>query len=321
MGRTAWSVGFVVVLLIAAVPWLQSQRDDAAFEQFLAKGKPYAARQLELTGTLPPALAETSGLAVSRTQPGVFWTHNDSGDGPNLYAIDMSGRLLATFQLAGAAARDWEDMSSGSCVGDLAPVDAANCLYLADIGDNDGVRSSVAVYVAAEPMVSRDDASARTIPSRSFRFRYPNGPDDAEALAVLPDGDVVIVSKGRSGAIAFFRLRRDAIVRAVDSGEVLVAEDAGDTGIRPEARIGRNATSAAVSPDGSTLAVRTYYEVYFFRVVKAGDAVSWRPTGNPCFLGDAESQGEAIDYLDADTLLLTSERGRGTAGLIHRVRC
>jgi hypothetical protein len=317
----AWSAGFVVVLALAAVPWLQSQRDDAAFEQFLAKGKAYAARQLELTGTLPPSLAETSGLAVSRTQPGVLWTHNDSGDGPNLYAIDISGRLLAAFQLAGAEARDWEDMSAGPCVGDLSPANPANCLYLADIGDNDSVRSSVAVYVAAEPVVSRDDAAARTIASRSFRFRYPNGPDDAEALAVTPDGDVVIVSKGRSGAIAFFRLRREAIVRAADSGEVLLAEDTGDTGIRPDSRIGRNATSAAVSPDGSTLAVRTYYEVYFFRAVKGGDAVSWRASGNPCFLGDAESQGEAIDYLDADTLLLTSERGRGAAALIHRLRC
>jgi hypothetical protein len=43
--------------------------------------------------------------------------------------------------------------------------------------------------------------------------------------------------------------------------------------------------------------------------------------GRPCFLGEAEPQGEAIDYLDAETLILTSERSRGRPGVIHRLRC
>jgi hypothetical protein len=258
---------------------------------------------------------------VSRTQPGVYWTHNDSGDGPNLYAIDLTGKLLATFKVDGADARDWEDLSSGPCIGDLAPSGAPAppaCLYFADTGDNNFARQSLTVYVVVEP---RLDANARTVASRSFRYRYPNGPDNAEAFTVLPNGDVTIVTKGGSGTIAFFRLRREAMARAIVSGEVLTAEYAGDTGIRPEADIGLLATGADVSPDGMTLAVRTYYEVFFFHAVKDGDTVNWRRSGQPCFLGDAESQGEAITYLDRDTLLLTSERGRGAAGLIHRLRC
>jgi hypothetical protein len=318
---TAWKIAFAVSLMLAALVWVASQRHDTALAQHLEKGKAYAAKQLELVGTLPPVLAETSGLAVSRTQRGVYWTHNDSGDGPNLYAIGATGQLLATFTIDGAEARDWEEMSSGPCIGDLVPARAAPppaCLYLADIGDNDRARPWLTVYVVVEP---RLDATARTIPSRSFRYRYPDGPDDAEALAVLPDGDVTIVSKGRSGTIAFFRLRRDAIARAMASGEVLLAEYAGDTGIRPDGGIGRLATGAALSPDGTTLAVRTYHEVFFFRARTDRGVVSWRGPGKPCFLGDAESQGEAIAYLDRDTLLLTSERGRSAAAMIHRLRC
>ena len=102
---------------------------------------------------------------------------------------------------------------------------------------------------------------------------------------------------------------------------MLSAEYAGDSGIRPDAGIGRLVSGAAVSPDGTTLAVRTYYEVFFFSAVKDRDVVNWRGPGKPCFLGDAESQGEAITYIDRDTLLLTAERGRGAAGLIHRLRC
>ena len=319
--KKAWSVGIAVALALGALRWLERQRAEAVLAHYLENNKAHAARELELTGTLPPMLAETSGLAVSRTQPGVYWSHNDSGDGPNLYAIDPTGTLKATFKVDGAEARDWEDMASGPCIGDLAPAEAvapAVCLYLADIGDNDRRREWLTVYVVVEP---RLDDGERTIASRSFRYRYPDGPDDTEALAVQPDGDLTIVSKGRSGTIAFFRLRRDATARAIVSGEVLTAEYAGDSGIRPDGGIGRLATAADVSPDGTMLAVRTYYEVFFFRAVKDGDTATWRATGQPCFLGDGESQGEAIAYLDRDTLVLTTERGRGAAAQIRRLRC
>jgi hypothetical protein len=319
--RTAWTVAIGISLALAAMLWSRTQRDDTPLARYLENGKAYAARQLELAGRLPRALSESSGIAVSRTQPGVYWSHNDSGDGPNLYAIDSAGQLLATFKVGDAEARDWEDMSSGPCVGD--PVGAAapvspDCLYLADIGDNDRSRQWLTIYVVVEP---RLDASAGTLRSRYFRYRYPDGPDDAEAMAVLPDGDVTIVSKGRSGQIGMFRLRRDGIARAILSGEVLLAEYIGDSGIRPDPAVGRLATGAAVSPDATTLAIRTYYEVFFLRAIRDREMLVWRGPGQPCFLGDAESQGEAIAYLDRDTLLLTSERGRGATGLMHRARC
>src|SRR6266568_6264490 len=42
-----------------------------------------------------PRLVESSGVAVSRAYPGVLWTHNDSGDGPYLYATDLRGPTAA----------------------------------------------------------------------------------------------------------------------------------------------------------------------------------------------------------------------------------
>ena len=79
---------------------------------------------------------------MSRAQPGVLWSHNDSGDGPNLNAIDQSGRLLAIVPVANAVARDWEDIASGPCPSSLlastAPdgtTQTSGCLYLADIGE------------------------------------------------------------------------------------------------------------------------------------------------------------------------------------------
>src|SRR5687767_14630941 len=34
------------------------------------------------------SVKESSGIAASRRNAGIFWTHNDSGDGPFIYAFD-----------------------------------------------------------------------------------------------------------------------------------------------------------------------------------------------------------------------------------------
>jgi DNA-binding beta-propeller fold protein YncE len=316
-----FSLTVIAGLGLLASPWLEEQQAGRALAAHLEQGTRYAARALEVLGTLPAELNESSGLAVSRNQPGVLWSHNDSGDGPTVYAIDQSGRLLAVVPLAGAAARDWEDMSSGPCPAGSAAAASESCLYLADIGDNDRTRTSLTVYVVVEPLLDRTATKPPPVNARSFRYRYPNGPDDSEAIAVLPDGDVTIVTKGRKGTIEFFRLSGADVARAITSGEMLTAEPAGDAGITPDGRIGRQVTGAAVSPDGTTLAVRTYNEVFFYGRDANASANRWRDLGRPCSLGSAEPQGEAIAFLDDETMLLTSETTSSRAGMIHRLRC
>jgi hypothetical protein len=281
------------------------------------------ARVLEEIGVIPDELRESSGVAISRGQPGVLWSHNDSGDGPNLYAIDLKGKLLAKIPVTNAMARDWEDISAGPCPAAFStskPPARLECLFIADTGDNNHVRPEVAIYIVVEPRLGSSNSPSQAV-ARSFRYRYPNGPTDAEALAVRPNGDLTIVSKGSSGTINFYSIPVATVSKAIASGEVITAVFAGNTGIRPDPRIGRLVTAAAASPDGMMLAVRTYYEVYFFKLVTRRGQNRWEDVGDSCALGDVEPQGEAIDYLDAKTLLLTSERARGRPGTIHRVRC
>src|SRR5690606_12163822 len=38
-------------------------------------------------------LSETSGVAVSRGQAGILWTHTDSGTEPVLFALDAGGNI------------------------------------------------------------------------------------------------------------------------------------------------------------------------------------------------------------------------------------
>src|SRR5690606_27133660 len=93
---------------------------------------------------LPRDTKETSGLARSSIDPDVFWTHNDRGNDPVLFAIGSDGALRARVTVTGASLIDWEDIERGPC-GD------GRCLFIADIGDNSANRESITIYEVAEP--------------------------------------------------------------------------------------------------------------------------------------------------------------------------
>ena len=90
-------------------------------------------------------IAEASGIVASRTQPGVFWLHNDSGDQARFFAVDAGGQRIGVFNVGGAEAVDWEDMSSGP------GTKPGEYLYFGDIGDNGEERDKITVYRVPEP--------------------------------------------------------------------------------------------------------------------------------------------------------------------------
>ncbi len=141
---------------------------------------------------------EASGLAASRDRPGVLYTHDDGGE-PVLYALDEAGVLVESHGVEGAEVVDWEDLATGPCP------DGGNCLYIGDIGDNDGERTWVDIYVAAEPATGES-----VVVQESWRAQWPGGPVDAETLLVHPvTGEVSLVSKDPSGLSLVGRLPAD----------------------------------------------------------------------------------------------------------------
>jgi hypothetical protein len=191
---------------------------------------------------LPAFLNEVSGLAQSRTNRGVFWVHNDSGDKPRIYAVASSGAWLGTYTLADAAAIDWEDMAIGPAA------DGRSYLYLADIGDNAGRRSSVRVYRVREPLVEAHQSPVtETLSSvTSYGFVYDDGPRDAEGFMVDPlTNDFYIVSK-----------------REPNGNHVYRAVSPSDSGMNTLERVATfsttGTTGADISPDGLQVLIRRY---------------------------------------------------------------
>ena len=225
-----------------------------------------------------PDLSEASGLAASRQNDGVLWTHNDSGGEAEVYALGLDGADLGSVRLEGVEAVDWEDMAAGP-----------DQLYLGDIGDNDAQRDSVVVYRIAEPEVPPTGIGATTATDvERLTLTYADGPHDAETLLADPlTGDLFVVTKQWDGtASGVYRIPADA-----PPGDTpVVMERVGDVpGVD-----GQMATAGDVAADGSLAAVRTYAGVLVWDR-EDGQSVADALEGEPCEApAPFELQGEAL---------------------------
>lgn len=221
-----------------------------------------------------PALDESSGLAVSARHPGTLWTHNDGGDRAQVVALDRRGRSVATVTLAGVDPSDPEALAPGPGPG------GRPALFLGDIGDNLLQRPDVSVFRFPEPARLGD----QTVPATWFRFRYPDGPHDAEALLVDRTGRVWIATKGISGQGLYRAPRR------------LVPQDEGTNPLTRVAAVPSLVTDGAFLPDGR-LVLRTYASVYVYD--RPGREVAHA-------LLPPQPQGESL-AVDGSRLLVGSE--------------
>ena len=250
------------------------------------------------------SINESSGLAASRTSPGAYWTHNDSGDGPFIYAFDTRGDSLGIFRVTGAQARDWEDMAAGP-----GPQPNKSYLYLGDIGDNDAVRDEVVVYRVAEPKLTAATrkltkaSPGSTEPAEAIRLKYPDGKHDAEALLVHPTtGNIYIVNK--------VPIANPTVYEAAapfTAGKLVTMKRLGE--IHVPSIFGGVVTGGSISPDGRRVALCDYFQGYEI-VLPAGskdfDDI-WKQKMIGFDLGKRK-QGESITYrLDGKAFLATSE--------------
>jgi hypothetical protein len=254
-------------------------------------------------------IGESSGVIASRKNPGLLWTMNDSGGDPVLFLTDATGASLGAFTVSAATNVDWETLGRGRC-------GEGECLFIGDTGDNGERRRSVTLYRIPEPAPLSPPRDAVADGTRAVRVEYPDRPHDVEALYVEPDGSVVLVTKGRSRGILTFRVP----ARAWTAGGPVRAERLDSLPIAASLPQGRAVTDAAISPDGRKVVVLTYRELWFFSRGEDGH-LTLDPARPVCDLTGLQRQGEAVDWWEGETLVLTSERGSARAGTILLVQC
>ncbi|MFH2220165.1 MAG: hypothetical protein ABII68_10970 [Pseudomonadota bacterium] len=245
-------------------------------------------------------IKESSGLLRSRRWPGVFWTHNDSRNPAQIFAVRVDGSIVKPeritaaeytgIRVIGAENVDWEDIA----------LDADGNLYIGDFGNNWNERRDLAVYVLKEPNPFEDtDARVRL----RIPFEYPDQnqyppPEernfDAEAL-FFDGGRLYILTKHR-GDTKTSLYRFETLV----PGRMNRLELLGEFDTR------ERVTAADISPDGSRLVVLTYGAIWMFERAAAepeswlDGRVWWLPVKN-C------GTCEGVSFSD-DTILISSER-------------
>jgi hypothetical protein len=185
-------------------------------------------------GELQPILHEASGVAASRQFPGRLYHINDSGDTGRFFITPMDGKEARPINVAGFDPVDVEAISLGPCDG------GGSCLFLGDIGDNDRNRKSIEVVVIDEVENFPQTVKAR----RRMSLRYPDGPHDAESIAVHPDGTIYILVKERPARM--FKADPHLATQTLTPVTTL------DPGGKP--------TDMAFSDDGTRLLVLTYVD-------------------------------------------------------------
>jgi hypothetical protein len=277
--RLAITLGAVAVAFVGVAAWRYAPRASAG---------PCV---VEMGPSALPDVPETSGLAVGRRQP-VLWTHNDSGNDTDLFAVDEAGRTAARVRVP-VAMRDWEDVSAGRCP-------AGDCLYVADIGDNARRRPQVFLHRFPEPAAGSAVAATET-----FTLTYPDGPHNAEGLFLLGE-EAFVVTKDRKATV----YRSGPLP---SGGGAITLRQVGNFGLE-------TVTDAETSTDGASVVVRTPDLASLHR---ASDILkgNMRPYATIRLDAFREAQGEGV-AMRGDALYLSSEAGHlSVAGSLLRLRC
>ncbi len=226
-------------------------------------------------------LGEVSGIALSRQHEDTLWMTNDSGGGPTLYAVDTTDcSIRATLTLLDTPARDHEALAIGR---DAAGRDV---IWVADIGDNRGSWPYARIHKVIEPARLVD----AEVPVTTYRFTYPDGPVDAEALLADPKAERLWVISKEGGVGGIFALPSPMS----DSRTPMRAEQVGTARSQ--------VTDAAMAPGGKRFVVRDYLSAEVFTGKPPGAAQA--RFGLPL-----QPQGEAVTWTaDAKGLIVASER-------------
>jgi len=271
----------------------------------------------------PEIINEASGLAISTQFSDRLYHVNDSGDEGRFYITDFAGDNTRIVNVEFFDPRDVEDLALGQC-GSVE----GTCLFIADIGDNAQVRDEIQIVVVAE----QEQFGELVVPVDTIRVRYPDGANDAESLAVHPNGDLFIVSKGADYSLFIVspsKVYRLTLARRLGAEgrtqELDLLGEVDFTAISSDTFSGSLPTALDFSRDGSRFLVLTYVNAFEFYIdLSEGglpvtedlvDGADFREIPLELLI-----QQESIAYLGENAFLYNTEAVDGTARIM-RVRC
>ena len=257
---------------------------------------------LNKIGYVPEPVSECSGVA--KLPSGNFAMINDSGNEPEVFIVDHSGKLLKTFYLPDVCNIDWEELAYDE-----------GHLYIGDFGNNANERKDLAILKYA---VSDSDELSRL---EIIKFQYADQKEfppgkrkmnyDLEAMIHTNDS-IFIFTKNRTkpfdGYTYLYGMPDVAgsyTVERIDSFKTGVGEKdfwwiAG----------------ADLSPNGRRLVLLGYDKMWIFYDFKNSDFFGGK---HEVLAFPSLSQKESVTFTNNFELIITDERNRYGGGKIYHV--
>jgi hypothetical protein len=243
-----------------------------------------------------PAIDETSGLVASALHPGSYYLHNDSGDSARFFAIGPAGEDRGTYT----------SRVSRPSIGRTWPAAPAQARAAASISPTSATtHPAQRIRHPSRGRAGALEPGTRAVPFESFRYVYPDGARNAEALLVHPTTGAPIILTKDAGRTQLFELPLP-----LDGGRVATAT---------LARPGHAARSLPLATACRLRARRLgHSRAHLYEPLvlwcRAGEGVAEALARMPCSLPVAgEQQGEAVAWaLDGKSYVTVSE-GVGAA--------
>jgi hypothetical protein len=284
-------------ITIAAPAQKKKQKEKKKHKQEQSSGKSSSSLnesvKPQVLGTVTaPSIAEASGIAASKGLKGHFWTHNDSGNKPEVYLLNNNGKLVSTIHLEGAHNRDWEDIAEGA-----GPIPQKQYVYVGDIGNN--IRLDFNTRIYRFPVPSDVPAEKTNIRPDVLQISYPDGPRDAETLMIDPiSGYLYIVSK-REKAVGIYK----APVTHFKDGDKVTLQKVGTV---PHTWI----TAGDISQNGLHIVIKDKDHVYYWnrKPAESVEAAMSRPAVVLPYI--PEKQGEGVSIMPDNSGYVTISEGK-----------
>lgn len=191
-------------------------------------------------------IREASGIASSAPLKGFYWTHNDSGNKPEVYLLNSKGVLVSTITLEDVSNRDWEDIAEG-----IGPVKGKSYVYVGDIGDNAGIRKHIRIYRFPEP--EKVPGEQETITPDVLTLKFPNGPRDAESLMIDPISKQIYIISKREKEVSLYKTKQ------------LLFKDGDKVVLEKLIKLPYSwVTSGDISKDGHHIVIKTLTTIYYW---------------------------------------------------------
>lgn len=257
------------------------------------------------------SINEASGIAASRKNTNVLWTHNDSGDSNRIFALNNQGNHLGVYKINSATNRDWEDIAVGP-----GPISGSQYIYIGDIGDNDAVYNLKYIYRVLEPNVNslQNPKDTTLLNIDKITFQYPDGNRDAETIMIDPlTKDIYIVSKREDSVRVYLLTYPQSTSQTITATRVATLGLKGGQSTPQSYTVGGD-----IAHNGLEIIIKTRGKIYYWHRTPGQNL--WEAfSAVPIILPYTEEpQGEGVTWaLDARGYFTISEEAGGVPAHLY----